>query len=339
MSEETIFSEVNEELRRDKLRSGWKRFGPLLIAAAVAVVLLVAGNEGWKWWQSSNAARSSDEFYTALNLEDGGDIAGAQKALDSVIAHGTGQYPVLAKFKAAGLLAREGKADDALAAYDSLANSQGNPRLKNLALLLGANLLVDKGDVAGVKQRVQGLLAPNDPLRDSAAEAIGLAQYQSGDLNGARDSFASVLNDPNAASDARGRMQFYIGQLVAQGATPLPTAPANPAEAGAAAVNAIGTAPAAEPAADAPASDNAPATAPAADQPSPAPASDATPATPAATAPASAPAPAAAEPAPAQPAASNDATAPAGTAAPPAGDTTTPTAAPQSAPAAGTSGQ
>ena len=40
------------------------------------------------------------------------------------------------------------------------------------------------------KQRVEGLLAPEDPLRNAAREAIGLTQYKAGDLNAARDSFA-----------------------------------------------------------------------------------------------------------------------------------------------------
>lgn len=221
MSEETIFREVDEELRRDRLRTGWRRYGPYLIAAAVAVVLVVAANEGWTWWQKSNAARSSDQFYTALDLEDGGDLAGAQKALDGVIAQGSAAYPVLARFKQAGLLARQGKADEALAAFDALATSQSNPRLRGLALLLAANLLVDKGDLAGVKSRIQGLLAPDDPLRNAARETIGLAQYKAGDLNGARDSFEAVMNDPQAPGEARGRMQLYISQLVAQGATPV----------------------------------------------------------------------------------------------------------------------
>ena len=84
MSEDTIFREVDEELRRDRLQSGWRRYGPFVIGAAIAVVGIVAVNEGWSWWQNSNSARSSDQFYAALNLDDGGDIAGAQKALDTV---------------------------------------------------------------------------------------------------------------------------------------------------------------------------------------------------------------------------------------------------------------
>lgn len=304
MSEETIFAEVNEELRRDRMRSGWRRYGPYLIAAAVLAVLLVAANEGWSWWQNSHSSQSSDQFFTALELEDGGDLAGAQKALDALIASGTGQYPVLAKFKQAGLLGREGKLDEALKEYDGLANSAGNPRLKDLALLLGGYLLVDKGDVAAVKQRVQGLLTPNNPLRNAASEAVGLAQYKSKDLAGAMTSFEAVVGDPMAPQDARSRMQLYMAQLVAQGAPePKAAADAAPAAAGAAAVEAIGAA--------APANDNA------------APAAAETPAAP--TAPASQAAPAAGAAAPA-----TDSAAPAAAAS--GGDAATP-----AAPAAGSS--
>ena len=64
--------------------------------------------------------------------------------------------------------------DKALAAYDELSTTAPNQQLKEMALLLGAEVLVDKGDVAGVKQRVQGLAAPDNPLHNSAREALGL---------------------------------------------------------------------------------------------------------------------------------------------------------------------
>ena len=216
MSDEIIFREVDEELRRDRVQTAWRRYGPFVIGACVAIIAIVAAEEGWSWWQGSNAARSSDQFYAALDAENNGDIPGAMKALDAVIAQGSGQYPVLARFKEAGLLAKQGKADDALKAFDDLATTVSNTRFKELALLSGANLLVDKGDVPGVKQRVTGLLASDNPLRNSARETLGLAQYKSGDLAGALDSFEAILNDPISSQETRGRIQVYIGQLAAE---------------------------------------------------------------------------------------------------------------------------
>jgi hypothetical protein len=219
MSNETILSEVDDELRRDRLRALWRRLGPWVIAAAVAVVLAVAINEGWSWWQNSNAARSSDQFYAALELAEKGDIAGAETALNEVETSGTGSYPLLARFREASLLARQGKDAEAVAAYDALANAETLPRIRELALVLAANVLVDSGDLAGVQQRVAGLVTPENALRNAAREAIGLTQYKAGDADAALQTFQDISADERVNRDLQNRMQVYIATLISQGAT------------------------------------------------------------------------------------------------------------------------
>ena len=65
MSNDTLLREVDEELRRDRMRKLWRQSAPFIFGAAAAVILLVAGYEGWRWWTGSNSARSSDQFYAA----------------------------------------------------------------------------------------------------------------------------------------------------------------------------------------------------------------------------------------------------------------------------------
>jgi len=168
-----------------------------------------------------------------------------------VIASGDGGYATLARFKQAGLLAKEGKAAEAIAAYDALATAESNPRIRELALLLAANLLVDSGDVAAVQSRIGGLLAPENGMRNAAREALGLAQYKAGDLDAARKTFEEITADPRASRGVVNRAQLYLAQLVSEGVV----APEAPADASAApAADAPVEAPAAEaPAADAPA--------------------------------------------------------------------------------------
>jgi hypothetical protein len=218
MSNETIFREVDEELRGDRLRSLWKRFGPYIIGAAVAVVLVVALNEGWSFWQNSNAARSSDQFYAALELAEAGDVAGAQEALNTLAAEGSGAYPTLARFRQASLLARDGKTQAAVAAYDALATAESNPRLRDLALALAATLLIDSGDVAAVEQRVGAFAVDNHPMRNIAREAIGLARYKAGDLDGALATLQQITADGGAGQDQQGRIDIFVRQLIALGA-------------------------------------------------------------------------------------------------------------------------
>lgn len=285
MSHDNIFREVDEELRSDRMRSLWRRFAPYVIGAAVGVVLLVAANEGWTWYHANNAAQSSDELYTAFDLADGGDIAGAQAQLDKLIGDGSGNYPTLAEFRKAGLLATDGKTAEAVAAYDALANAQSNQRLRELALVLAGTLLVDSGSLADVQARVETIATEGNPLRNAAREALGLAQYKAGDFTAAQASFEAVINDPMTQSATRNRMGYYLAQLVAEGdVAPAPTDEA--ASDAAAAVQDVLT------------NEPAPAT-PAAPAPATPPAEPATPA-PAAEAPATAPAntaPAAANPA------------------------------------------
>lgn len=221
MSSDTMIREVDEELRRDRMRKLWRQGGPWVIAAAVAVVLGVAGYEGWMWYTKTQAAKSSDQFYAATKIADGTDFAAAKKALDDVIAQGSGGYPMLAQFREASLLATQGKTDDAVAAYDALSSSISNTHLRELALVLGASLLIDKGDVSAVEQRVGGSLTPASPMRNAAREVMGLAQYKAGKLDDAMKSFQAIMDDPAATRDSQSRVQIYILQLQAEGAKPI----------------------------------------------------------------------------------------------------------------------
>lgn len=230
MSNDTLLREVDDELRGDRMRALWKRFGPYVIGAAVAVVLIVAVNEGWAWWQQSSAARSSDQFYTALELAEGTDLAAAQEALDKVIADGSGGYPTLARFRQASLLAKDGKIAEAVAAYDALATAETNPHIRELALVLGAYLLVDGADVAAVQQRVGGLMTPENPMRNAAREALGLTQYKAGEINAALKTFEAILNDATASQEWRGRIQILVAQLIAEGAVSSAAAATDPAD-------------------------------------------------------------------------------------------------------------
>jgi len=244
MSSDTLIREVDEELRRDRLRKLWRQFGPWVIAAAVAVVLGVAGYEFWINWQKSQAAQSSDRFYEATTLASGKDADAAKKALDDIIAQGSGGYPMLARFREAALLSQQGKIDEAVAAYDTLAGSADNVRVRELALVLASYALADKGDVTGVQQRISTVNTPTDPLRNAAREALGLAQYKAGKLDDALATFGSILSDQLANQDVQQRADLYAQELTAEGAkSKVPAAAAapsgSPADASAEAANII----------------------------------------------------------------------------------------------------
>lgn len=237
MAEDNIFREVDEELRSDRMRALWRRIAPFVIGAAVAIVAVVAVNEGWAWYSNSQSSRSSEELYAALASADKDDLAAARAELDTLAANGSGGYPVLAEFAKASLLAKSGDAAGAVAAYDALANAQSNVRLRELALLQAATILVDTGSLADVEARVGTIATDANPMRRVARELIGLAQFKAGDAAAAKTTFEAVLNDPLAQEGIRNRVAYYLAQMTSAGLISEGTT--SDAEAAATAIDAI----------------------------------------------------------------------------------------------------
>ena len=67
--DDSFIREVNEELRSDQMRLIWKRFGRVLIGAAVLVVLGTIGKVSYDYWRDSEASakdRSANSAMAAL---------------------------------------------------------------------------------------------------------------------------------------------------------------------------------------------------------------------------------------------------------------------------------
>mgnify|MGYP001162082592 CR=1 FL=1 len=235
MSNENIFREIDEELRSDRMRNLWRRFAPFVIGGAIAIVALVAVNEGWSWYTKSQSAQASQQLYAALDTAEKGDLAAAQAQLDEIANNGSGGYPALAQFRKAALLAESGDAAGAVAAYDALASTQSEPRLRELALILAGSILVDNGTLADVQARLGTIATEDSQMRRVANELLGLAQYKAGEFAAAEKSFQAILDDPLANSATRNRVAYYMAQMLSEGSIVVETS----AEAAADAVDAI----------------------------------------------------------------------------------------------------
>lgn len=215
MSEDSFLREVEDELRSERLKAFWRRFAPFIVGAVVLVVLLVAGNEIWRWWTTSQANSASERFYAANELVIAGDTDGALDAFRDLAANGPQGYATLARFREAGLLANAGDTAGAVAIYDTLASSAPESALRELALVLAAYMLVDTGDAQGVQTRVASLIDGNSTFALPAREALGLAQYRAGDLDAARDTFELMIASAGANQDVQSRALVYLDVIAA----------------------------------------------------------------------------------------------------------------------------
>lgn len=219
MSDDGFFREVSQELRQDQAKALWDRYGTLILAGAIAIVLATAAFVGWEYWNQSRADRSGDAYLNALSLARDGQTEEARAALSALEADGYGAYPVLARMRAATLSAQSGDFQGAIAGFDSVAADSAVPAsIREMARLRAGYLLVDHGSYTDVAQRVETLTSDTNPLRHSAREALGLAAWKEGRASDAATLFEQILDDESVPQNMRQRASLMAELIRGSGA-------------------------------------------------------------------------------------------------------------------------
>jgi hypothetical protein len=212
-----IFSEVDEEVRRERLQQLWDKYSIYIIAVAVLIVAGIGGWRGYEYWVAQKAAVAGAAFESAIILSEQGKHAEAQAAFAKVATEAPQGYAVLARFRAAAELAQV-KTEDAVKAYDALAadNSLGS-NWQDLAALRAGLLVVDSAPFADLRTRLEPLTEPTRVYRHTARELLALSAWRAGDVAAARRYVNLIASDGETPPGARTRIEALSALLAADG--------------------------------------------------------------------------------------------------------------------------
>ena len=212
-----IFQEIDEDIRRDRFADLWKRYGVFVIAACVALVIGTGGWVAYREWRESARIDLAERYRAAAELAQANQPAQAAEAFAAIADDASEGYGMLARLRQAAAHAEAGDRTAALAAYDRVAEDAGVERAyRNLARLQAAMLLADQAPAAEVEERLEPLLANDNPWRNSARELKGLVALREGRTEEARQAFQAVVDDAAAPAAVRGRAQQML-QAIGQG--------------------------------------------------------------------------------------------------------------------------
>jgi hypothetical protein len=216
-----IFDEVEEELRAERAQLLLKKYGGLIVAAAVAIVGAAAGWQGWRWYEARQDQAAAVEYLIAMNLADAtaagsseANRAAAVAAFAQLAAKAPNGYATLALLRAAALKADAGDRQGATALWDKVAgDSSVDPLLRDLASLSWAQHELDTADPSLLEARLRALASPDNPWHALADEQLALLALREGQADKAKMTLRRLAEDTGAPSGVRARASALLSRM------------------------------------------------------------------------------------------------------------------------------
>jgi len=222
---EAFYREVDEEVRRDQLKSYWDRFGR---AAIVAGLLLLAAIAGFFWWQNKKEMESAKRGADLISAFE--DIAARNKAaatpkLDTLAKSDSPGYRVAALLTKADMAIEANDIPAAVASFKTVADDKNLAApYRDLATVRMTALEFDRLPPRAVIDRLRPLAVAGNPWFGSAGEMSALAHLKLNQPKDAARIFAALAKDQKVPESIRTRAGQMAGSLgVDQGqAAPAP---------------------------------------------------------------------------------------------------------------------
>jgi hypothetical protein len=211
---ETFYREVDEELRRDQLKTYWERFGKLVIAGIVLVLALIGG---FIWWQNQKQVKAGERGEQLISVFD--DISAHRKAaavgkLDALVKSGSEGDRAAALLTKADLAIEAGDLKGAAAAFRQVADDGGLAQpYRDAALVRMTAVELDTLPPQAVVDRLKGLAVAGNPWFGSAGEMVAISYIKLNKPKQAAALFAAMAKDKQLPDTLRSRATQMAGSL------------------------------------------------------------------------------------------------------------------------------
>lgn len=211
---ESFYREVDEELRRDQMKSYWERYGKLVIAG---ILLALAAIGGFIWWQNQKVVKAGERGEQLIGAFE--DIAARRKAaaagkLDALAKSGADGHRAAALLTKADLAIEGGDLKGAAATFKQIADDKGLAQpYRDVALIRMTAIELDTLPPQAVVDRLKGLAVAGNPWFGSAGEMVAISYLKMNKPQQAGALFAAMAKDKKLPDTLRSRATQMAGSL------------------------------------------------------------------------------------------------------------------------------
>ena len=211
---ESFYREVDEELRRDRARTLWERYGKFAIAGVVLFLAALAGGIYWNNQRQVRAGQQGEKLLSALEEVSTGNKNAATAKLDELTKSDKPGYRATALLTKADLAIEANNLDGAAALFRQVSEDESlDETFRNLALVRRTHVEFDKLQPQAVIDRLKPLAVAGNPWFGSAGEMVAISYLKLNKPADAARIFAALAKDKQVPDSIRSRAVQMAGSL------------------------------------------------------------------------------------------------------------------------------
>ena len=210
---EIFLREVDENLRRDRVRDFWKKYG---VWVGVALVLFLITSGGFIYWQNykQQLGKQVEQLAEIFKAIGSGSPGNSAKQLDDLSNSHSKAVRATAMFTRAALALQDNDVKLAADKYGAIAADGSLPEpYRNAAIIRQTALQFDQLQPAQIVQRLQPLAKPGNPWFGTAGEMTALALLKQGQKRSGGAPLAAIAKDTSVPDQIRSRSVQIAGTL------------------------------------------------------------------------------------------------------------------------------
>ncbi len=208
---DSIFREVDDDIKREKLENFWKEYGNTIIAIVVILILGTALNSFVRHYKYNQYVTQTDQVLSYFEQVDTLNKQDQMAKLQELTAKTKGGAGDVLKLQLAALHYQMDDLDAALAIYKDLADDAVHDIYEEMAELQVIRIRMDQGESSPTLiEELDDLIEEDSAFRFSARELLGLLHKKSGNIAEANRIFQNLSMNGAAPETLRQRASAYI---------------------------------------------------------------------------------------------------------------------------------
>ncbi len=215
--EDAFIREIDEELKNEKIKKLWDKYGLFIILFVVVAVFSAVSFETFQAWKDKRNQEMSDSFAYALNLQNQGRFAESQEVLTSIKNSNRGIYTNIAQMQIVNLLIEQKQFDKAISELEQIvADEAFNPQMRDVARLKLASYKLNTASAEEINALLAPLTDKQNVWNNTAKELLAMRALRDNDPAQALNIYKDISGNSKTTDTLQSRVQDMINVLSQQ---------------------------------------------------------------------------------------------------------------------------